>query len=697
MVAKVINIKTNEPYDVYVGRGSKFGNPYSHIEGTSAKWVVETREEAIRLYEEWLYTHPELVAAAKRELKNKTLACYCYPLACHADVLLKIANEENGEELMNKTLVIVESPTKASKIGTMLGKNYIVLSCRGHIVDLIKGGKHGLGVDLTDNFKPHYALVEEQIPTLEELMKAAENVDQILLASDFDREGEAISWHLRDRLKELGKPIKRITFGEITKKAIQQAIKNPRDIDEAMFNAQQARRILDRITGFMASPFLMNTFKQTLSAGRVQSVLVRMIVDREREIEQFKPEEFWNLTVHLSKDNKTGFDTKYVSQRITNKSAAMDVKTQLSNQSYEVIEVEAKEEAQKASAPMITSTLQRVMSRTFGIDPEQTMRAAQSLYENGYCTYIRTDSVRTAPEAITEVRNWLQTNGHRIPKKANTFKTKNAAQNAHECIRPTDLSLLPDDPVEIIDPTEQKVYAVIWKHFVASQMTPALYDTLKIIAQVKDHPELQVKTTGKALKDKGFLEILDFVKIETKELDLPLLTIGDRLELFGKEPVKTEQKFTQAPPRYSADKLIKELENKQIGRPSTYSELISKITARQYVERQGNVFHATELGKQITDVLVKHFEFLDFDYTAAMESKLDLIAEGQQNYVQMLTEFFTVFQQELNQAYVAYGAELCDKCKSPMILKTTRDGKNSFLGCLKYPYCFFTKPAQQAS
>jgi DNA topoisomerase I len=597
---------------------------------------------------------------------------------------------------MNKTLLITESPHKAKVIQELLSDKYIVRSCKGHIVDLAKGGKHGLGIDLERDFRPHYTLLEEQVSTLEELMNIAKEVDEILLCSDPDREGEAISFHLSERLKELGKPFKRVVFTEITKRAIQKALKNPRDIDMNLFHAQEGRRLLDRIVGFMASPFLINNLHQNLSAGRVQSVVVRMIVDREREIETFKPEEFWNLFVQLSKDSKTSFQTKFVSQRITDQTTAQQVKQSLSNQTYEVVEVEAKEEAQKPFAPMITSTLQRVMSRSFNISAEQTMKAAQSLYENGYCTYIRTDSVRTAPEAITEVREWLTTNGFPLPKRANVFKTKGAAQDAHECIRPTDLTLLPANNTEIIDPIERKVYAVIWKYFVASQMNPALYDTLKIVAQVKGRPDLQVKAAGKALKSKGFLEVLDLVKADIQELELPVLTVGDSLQLFGKEPIKAEQKFTQPPARYSEDKLIKELDNRQIGRPSTYSTLISTITARNYVEKDGNVFHATALGKQITDILVKHFGFLQFDYTAEMEAKLDLIAEGKQDHIQMLREFFTPFKQELNQAYLAYGAETCDKCQSPMIIRNSKDG-NKFFGCLSYPACYGTKPVLKAS
>jgi DNA topoisomerase-1 len=588
---------------------------------------------------------------------------------------------------MNKTLVIVESPKKAKTISKFLNENYIVKACQGHITDLAKGGKHGLGVDIKNDFRPKYVLQDDKVAILAGLMEAANQCDQILLASDEDREGESISWHLQDRLKDLNKPIQRIVFNEITKKAVQQAIKKTRDVDVNLFHSQEARRILDRLVGFMASPFLMNTYNQTLSAGRVQSVVVRMVIDREREIEQFKPEEFWTLMTNLTKDKKNNFLAKYYSSRITNKSDAMKIKSELEGKEYIVSEVDAKEELKFAPPPMITSTLQRVMSKTFGVSAEQTMHAAQSLYENGHCTYIRTDSVRAAPEAIDEVRNWLKTNNLPMPSKANTFKNKNSAQDAHECIRPTDLSLHPNDNVEMVDSIEQKVYAVIWKHFVASQMTPAAFDTMKIVAQVEERPELQVKAIGKALKSKGFLEVLDFVQTETGELNLPQLSIGERLYLFGKKPVQAEQKFTQPPPRYSEEKLIKELDNKNIGRPSTYAELLSKITARNYVEKQGSVFHATELGKKITDTLIQFFDFLQFDYTAELENKLDQIAEGKQNHIQMLREFFVPFKEQLNKAYVSFGAQMCEQCNSPMVVKTIRDGGGKFLGCTGFPSC----------
>lgn len=582
-----------------------------------------------------------------------------------------------------KTLVIVESPAKAEKIQNYLGKDYIVLASKGHITDLAKGGRFGLGVDVENNFKPHYVLMEDKIDTLDTLLGAAKKVDQIFVASDPDREGEAIAWHLAQRLADVGKPIKRMVFNEIKKAKLQQAVKDVRDIDMNLFHSQEARRILDRLVGFMASPFLMNFFGPKLSAGRVQSVVTRMVIDREREIEAFVPEEFWTIQVMLSKDGKTEFATKFTG-RPTDQATAMSAKTQLSANSYVVSEVTADEEAKYPQPPLVTSTLQRIMSKERGMSADRTMKAAQGLYEAGYCTYIRTDSVRVGDEAVQEVRNWLTTNKHPIPKKAPVYKNKDAAQDAHECIRPSDLTLTPGDNFAIIDPDEKLVYETLWKHFVASQMNPAVYDTLKVTAHVQGDKAAEVKASGKALKSKGFLEILGVE--DNSKIEIPLLHVGDICQLSGKIPVQLEKKSTQPPARYSEDKLIKELVNKNIGRPATYAELLSKITARNYVEKKGQVFHATDLGKKITDELLQFFTFMDYDYTAKMEQQLDEIESGQVDHINMLKKFFPDFKKELDKAYLGHGATMCSKCGSPMSVRTTKTG-DKFLGCSGYPKC----------
>lgn len=585
-----------------------------------------------------------------------------------------------------KTLVIVESPSKASKIQDYLGKDYVVMASKGHITDLAKGGKHGLGVDIDNDFRPRYVLMDDKVDILDNLIAAAKKVDQIFVASDPDREGEAIAWHLATRLDGVGKPIKRMVFNEIKKDVLKKAVKNVRDINMDLFHSQEARRILDRLVGFMASPFLMNFFGPKLSAGRVQSVVTRMVIDREREIEAFVPENFWTIQVSLATLNKESFVAKY-SGKLLDQVSADAAKAKLTGKDYVVSEVLASEEKKSPQAPLVTSTLQRIMSKEHGFNADRTMKAAQALYESGYCTYIRTDSVRVGDDALDEVRKWLTDNKYVVPNKANVYKNKDAAQDAHECIRPSDLTLLPGQNFAIIDPDEKLVYETIWKYFVASQMMPAVYNTLKVTAHVKGDKSGEVKASGKALKSSGFLDILGIT--DAASIDIPPLSVGDSLVLNGKSPVKMDKKQTQPPPRYSEDKLIKELVDKNIGRPATFADLLTKITMRNYVEKKGNVYHATDLGKQITDELTKFFTFMDYDYTAKMEQQLDEIESGKVNHVSMLKKFFPEFKKELDTAYLGHGGTLCDKCGSPMSERKTKNGEK-FLGCSAYPKCKFT-------
>lgn len=590
-----------------------------------------------------------------------------------------------------KTLVIVESPAKAHKIQEYLGKDFVVMASKGHITDLAKGGKHGLGVDVDKDFKPHYVLIDDKVDVLNELMRAATKVDQIFVASDPDREGEAIAWHLAQRLGEMDKPIKRMVFNKIKKDALLKAVKEVRDIDINLFHSQEARRILDRLVGFTASPFLMNYFGPKLSAGRVQSVVTRMVIDREREIEAFVPEEFWTIQVNLSKDGKTGFATKY-SGRPTDQ-ATHDVaraKLDVKEAEFVVTEVQADEEKKSPFPPLVTSTLQQVMSKDHGFGADRTMKAAQGLYEAGYVTYIRTDSVRVDDASVKELRDWLHTNKHDVPAKPNAFKNRDAAQDAHECIHPTDLSLLPEQNFAIIDPDEKLVYEVIWNYFVASQMMPAVYNTLKVTAHVKGDPSAEVKASGKALKNQGFLQVLGVS--DDSKIDIPELHKGDVLKHFGKIPVRSERKQTQPPPRYSEDKLIKELVNKNIGRPATYAELLSKITTRLYVEKRGNVYHATDLGKRVTDELTQFFTFMDYNYTAKMEQQLDEIESGKVDHVDMLKKFYPEYKKQLSLAYTQHGAMMCDQCGSPMTLRTAKTDGSTFFACTAFPKCRNTKP-----
>jgi DNA topoisomerase-1 len=590
---------------------------------------------------------------------------------------------------MSSTLIIVESPAKAKKIQSFMGPGYTVLASVGHITDLAKGGQFNLGVDLNNDFKPRYVLMEDKVAVLNQLVNAVEVCDDVMLMADDDREGTAISWHLQERLKDYGKPMKRVTVKEITKKAVVAALKNPREIDMDLFHSQEARRILDRVVGFMASPFLMNHFGPKLSAGRVQSVVTKIIIDREREIESFVPEEYWVLKSNLSKDNSLGFWAKY-DLKITDKTLAEKVKDQLLDPSsiYIVLNVDSSEEKKKPSPPLVTSELQRIMSKRFGFGADRTMKAAQSLYENGYVTYIRTDSVRIEDDALKDVRAFISSEGYKLPKSATLHKNKDAAQDAHECIRPTDLEMRPGKTHALADPDEMKVYEIIWQYFIASQMEPAVYDTLKVSIGLKNDKSCVLKASGKALKSKGFLEILGLS--DDSKIDIPALAKGDELALFGKSPVTCEQKFTQPPARYSEDTLIKTLVTKSIGRPATFADILSKICNRAYVEKHGNVYHATELGKTITDSLSDFFTFMNYDYTSEMEKKLDLIEQGKINSVEMLREFYTQFKKELDKAYLSKGSVACEKCESPMVL---RNGKTNdpFLGCSNFPNCRNTR------
>jgi DNA topoisomerase-1 len=580
------------------------------------------------------------------------------------------------------TLIIVESPTKAEKFQKYLGKEYIVLASKGHITDLAKGGKYQLGIDFNNNYEPKYVLLEDKVKTLNALLAAAKTCDQILIASDPDREGEAIAWHLWQRLKDTDKPIKRFTFKEITKKAILSGIQNSREVDLNLFHAQEARRILDRIVGFKVSPFLMNIYKQTLSAGRVQSVVTRMIIDREKQIDSFVPEDFWTIQTKL-KDNKNNeFFAKY-EYKITDQKTADQLEKDINTcGKFTVKDVVDSEEKKAPPAPLVTSSLQQIMSKQFGVPADRTMKAAQSLYENGFCTYIRTDSTRIEEDALASVRDYIKNNKYDLPKKANVYKNKDASQDAHECIRPTDINIGPDN-YEIASPDEKKAYEIIWKTFVASQMTPAIYSTLKVTLVLDSDPEITVKASGKAIKDLGFMKILGG---NTKDkIEIPNLQVKDKVNLSGK--AKNEKKQTQPAARYSESDLIKELEKKEIGRPATYAEILSKICSRNYVEKKGNVYHPTDLGKQITNMLVKHFPFMDYNYTADMEKKLDLISLGKLDHKKMIDEFYTPFSKQLTSAYVSNGTTMCKNCGSAMVTRKTKDGNTTFLGCSNFPKC----------
>lgn len=584
-------------------------------------------------------------------------------------------------------LIVVESPSKAKKISEYVGDDYVVLASVGHINELAKNGKFGIGVDVNNKFKTQYILMKDKINVLNEIIDTAAKSEMILLASDDDREGEAIANHIKNYLVSTGKPIKRIKFHEITKSAILKALESPQDLDKNLIEAQECRRVLDRLVGFLVSPMLQQFHGQGLSSGRVQSVAVRLITDREKEIDTFKPVEYWNIYstfLTKSKQNLTvKYDHKINNEADTNKVIAL-IK---SKDDYFVSKLQAKQQKQKPPPPLITAKLQQTAAKKYGLDAEQVMKAAQSLYENGYCTYIRTDSVACSDESVKSVRKWIKEANYDLPKSANIYEAKSTAQAAHECIRPTNINTIPNQCV--LSGTEKDIYTLIWQCFVASQMNSAVYNTLVLQVSSKSEKSLVFKATGKALEYKGYLEILG--NIEETKIDIPNVELNEDLLLLP-EFLKKEQKFTQPPARFNDATINEELESRQIGRPSTLAEIIKKITAKNYVEKKGSTFRPTELGKKITDILVKDFDYMNYNYTAELEKQLDDIADGKLQYLDMLNSFYKPFSEKLKQAYKNNGAELCEKCERPMITRTNKTNGDKFLGCSGFPLCRNIKP-----
>lgn len=585
---------------------------------------------------------------------------------------------------MSKTLIVVESPKKARELQKFLGDKFVIRASQGHVADLICTPQNKLGVDIEHDFKPCYATIPEKRDKLAAIVDAAKSCDNILLASDPDREGEAIAWHLADALQKVNVPKKRILIYEITKSKVLKAISEPLDLNANLYDAQQARRVLDRLVGFMVSPYVIDKVGPNLSAGRVQSVAVRLIVDREREIESFIPEEYWSINSTLAKPSALTekFSAKYVA-KVTNKAEATKVKKDLEEDTYEVIEVVTEEKPKKPEAPFKTSTLQQVASRKCSINSTRAMKAAQSLYESGLITYMRTDSVRSAPEALEEVRNYIEKKGWEIPKTATIYVAKESAQDAHEAIRPTSIM---NDPAKMAfgSDDEKNIYTLIRDRFIASQMKPALYNTVAVT--VKTSSGHILKTHGRTLKFKGWLEVIDETrsKGEEENVKLPPLKKGDALCLVPPK-VKVDQKFTQPPSRYKNHSLVQTLEEKGIGRPSTYAAIIQKVTDRAYVELKKDTFHATELGKKVVDALSSHFDFMKYEYTSAMEDQLDQIESGKISYLQMMNGFFPIFKAQLRKADRStekdYGIP-CWVCKQPMRLKHGKFGY--YMACFDY-------------
>jgi len=640
---------------------------------------------------------------------------------------------------LSKGLVIVESPAKAKTIQKYLGKGFTVDASFGHVKDLPKSS---LGVDVDDSFDTEYVVIPGKEKVLAKLKKLALSADKIYLAPDPDREGEAIAAHLAEELGDEGKKkkkakakakkkedveeerIRRVTFNEITQRAVKAAFEHPRDIDQNLVDAQQARRVLDRLVGYQVSPLLWDKVRRGLSAGRVQTVALRLIVDREREIKAFEKKEYWTIDAHLSGQKPPSFDARFLGKgeekvEIPNGEEAEKIKSALEKADWVVRTVEKKERRRNATPPFTTSKLQQDASRKLRFSVKRAMMIAQRLYEGvelgeeglvGLITYMRTDSTRVAPEAIAEVREYvgIEFGPQYLPESPNTYKEKKEAQGAHEAIRPTSVARHPDQVKQYLQEDEFKVYKLIWQRFVASQMNPAVFDQTTVDIDAKSANEIfWFRVTGSVMKFDGFLKVYEESKDVKDEEDeelkhkLPALEAGQRLTL---KSLKPEQHFTEPPPRYNEASLVKELEERGIGRPSTYATILSTIQERQYAQKIGGKFTPTEIGFVVTDLLVDNFkDIFDFQYTARLEEELDEIEEGKEKWTDALAEFYKKFAKDLKYAEKHMENikrmekptdEKCERCGAPLVIKWGKHG--SFYACSTYDKddpnsCTFTK------
>ena len=620
---------------------------------------------------------------------------------------------------MPKSLVVVESPAKAKTIEKILGKDFIVDSSVGHIRDL---PKKELGVDVDNNFSPKYVLIRGKGPVVKAIQEKAKKVDCIYLAADPDREGEAICWHLATELKKAKKPIYRIIYNEVTQSAILEAIENPGTIDQALVDAQQARRVLDRLIGWKISPILWRSIKPGLSAGRVQSVAVRLICEREAEIEAFKPVEYWTLTAKLTPTPKEHLFPAKLHKIGTKKGEinnygfkieedrAKELAADAKEQTFIVEKVQKRERKQRPVPPFITSTLQQEASRKLRFTAKRTMMIAQQLYEGltigdegtvGLITYMRTDSTRVAQDALTAVRKYIKSKygSDYIPARAVNYKSKKDAQDAHEAIRPTLQLRTPDSLKSFLSKDQYRLYELIWMRFIASQMNPAILDATTIDIKAGRYT---FRATGSVIKFDGFRRIYmegqdDVTNGDNgdgdENVNLPDVKEGETLDLRKLDP---KQHFTQPPPRYNEATLVKALEAKGIGRPSTYATILSTIQDRGYIEKEQRRLLPTDVGRLVNELLIHGFpEIVDVEFTKEMEQKLDTIAEGKTPWVETLGQFYPSFEEALKDApdkmYEARKAmetesdEVCEKCGGNMIVKWGRYGR--FLGCSNYPEC----------
>lgn len=611
---------------------------------------------------------------------------------------------------MGKTLVIVESPTKAKSIEKFLGKNkYEVLASLGHVRDLPKSQ---FGVDIENDFAVKYITIRGKGDIIKELKKAANKADHVLLAPDPDREGEAIAWHLMETLKLDPQEPCRIEFNEITKDAVKNAVKNPREVSMLRVESQQARRVLDRIVGYQLSPLLWRKVKKGLSAGRVQSVTLRLICEREEEINSFIPEEYWTLEMTFQTDSKgvlIGKLSKIDGKKaeIKNREAMDHILEQLKQAQYEVVDTKKQKKMKNPAAPFTTSSLQQEASRKMNYTARKTMRVAQALYEGialgkegtlGLITYMRTDSTRISEVAQKDAREFIVDHyGEQyMPSEAKNYKVKSNAQNAHEAIRPTYVSKTPESVKSFLTPEQYKLYKLIWERFVASQMASAELEQTTVVIASKPY---EFTATGTVVVFKGYMEVYEEGKDEKEEEEKKLIEVekGQSLSCNKQDP---KQHFTQGPARYTEATLIKTLEEKGIGRPSTYAPTIETIVSRNYVVREAKQFYPTELGIVVIDMLKEYFsDIMNVDFTARLEHQLDAIEEGEYYWKDVLREFYGPFEKELKAADEKIGPvkiadevsdEICEKCGRNFVIKLGKHGK--FLACPGFPECQNARP-----
>ena len=615
---------------------------------------------------------------------------------------------------MSKGLVVVESPAKVKTLQKFLGDDYIIKASVGHIKDLPEGE---LGVDLEKDFQPRYVSIPGKGKIIRELKKASQAVKNIYLGPDPDREGEAIAWHVAEEIGDGDKNIYRILFNEITKKAVLDAIHHPGKLQQSKYEAQQARRILDRLVGYQISPILWEKVRRGLSAGRVQSVAVRIVCEREREIQDFVSEEYWSLTATLKeKDSPVSFDSKLTKWKgkkvkMANEAETLAIKKFLETVPYSVSKIVQQEKQRHPLPPFITSRLQQEGYRKLSFPAQRTMRVAQKLYEGvdlgelgtvGLITYMRTDSVRVANEAVQQVRAWIKDRFGEpyLPSEPNVYKSRRGAQDAHEAIRPTSIDLEPEKVKPYLDKDQWALYKLIWDRFVASQMASANF--LQTTIEIKADDAI-FTTVGTVPVFQGFMALYvegeDNQENGNGEKKLPQLSEGELLELLGLMP---KQHFTQPPYRFSEATLIKELEEKGIGRPSTYAAILATIKEKGYVRLEKGKFFPTELGLVVNDLLVVNFpDIFDIEFTAQMEENLDKIEDGERDWVETLKEFYNPFQKDLEMAKVSMRDvkremiptdAVCERCGSKMVKRWGRRGY--FLACSSYPKCRYTREVE---